>query len=150
MSLKEKVQEDIKLALKNKNQEDLEALRLLSASIKNEEIKKNKDLLSEMDLLSLLKKQIKMYEETAAQAVEASRKEVAEKELNKVEFLKKYLPPAISEEELLRIVKEIIKTKNPTSLKEQGLIIKEVQNKVKGGADNVLIAKLVREQLQQL
>lgn len=148
MNLKEKIQASIKQALKDKKQQELDTLRILFAAIKNREIEKKIDQLNEMELLSLLQKQIKMIQETATQLVQAGRKEDAEKELTKVEVLKAYLPPAIDEDELKSIVSMVIESKKATSVKDQGLVIKEVQSRVKGGADNVLIVKLVREQLQ--
>lgn len=149
MNLKEKVQKDIKEARKNKQTVVLEALRLFFAAIKNKEIEKKEELDNKV-LISLLKKQIKIYEETSSQFVDAGRKEEAEKELTKLELLKEYLPTSLSREEVARIVSQVIVGKKMKGIEDQGLVIQEVQKRIQGNADNVLVVQVVREQLQQL
>ena len=150
MGVKETIQSDLKLALKSGQKEKLEALRLLISAIKNLEIQNNKEPLTESKVLDIINKQIKQYKETIQQLAEAGRAESAEIELNKMAYLKAYLPPQLSSEELKLIVSEVILALKAGSLSDQGPVIREVQKKVSGRADNVTVAQMVREQLQRL
>ena len=150
MNLKDQISEDIKTALKQKEETQLQALRLLYAEIKNLEIKKKPDSLTDSDIIALIKRQVKQYKEVIQELVQAGRSNEAEEELTKLEHLKKYLPPELTSEELVQIVNESILNTKAEGLKDQGLVIKEVQKKVQGRADNVQIAQIVREKLQQL
>ena len=93
---------------------------------------------------------MKQYKEVVQELVQAGRSNKAEEELTKLEHLKKYLPPELTSEELVQMVNESIANTKAEGLKDQGLVIKEVQKKVQGRADNVQIAQMVREKLQQL
>ena len=150
MGLKEKVQSDIKEALKNNQSSKLEALRLFFSAIKNAEIEKRPKPLEESDLLALLRKQIKIYTEIIEQYADAKKPEKAEVELMKLKFLQEYLPPAPSEKELLRMVDDVILSIKARGPEDQGLVIKEVRKKTGGSADNVQIVRIVRERLQQI
>ena len=149
-SLKDQISEDIKTALKQKEETQLKALRLLYAEIKNLEIKKKPDPLKDNDIINLIKKQIKQYKEVIQELVQAGRSNKAEEELTKSEYLKKYLPPELTSEELAQMVNDSILNLKAEGLKDQGLVIKEVQKKAQGRADNVQIAQMTREKLQQL
>ena len=149
MSLKNKIQADIKEALKEGQKEKLEALRLFQSKIKNAEIEKKTDKLETAALNALLKTHLKQYDEAVRDYVQAGKSEQAEKELLKMEYLKAYLPPPIDDKELSSIISEIIVSKKPKGLEDQGLIIKEVQQQTQGRADNVKIVHLVRQQLKQ-
>lgn len=150
MNLKEKVQKDIKQSLKDKKILELETLRLFFSSMKNLEIEKRTKDLENKDLLDLLKKQIKIYQESSAQLVDAGRREEAEIEITKLEFLKEYLPKELSKERLSILISQVILEKKAKSLKDLGAIIHEVQKKVEGRVDNVLIVQMIKEQLQQI
>ncbi|MDE0151495.1 MAG: GatB/YqeY domain-containing protein [Bdellovibrionales bacterium] len=150
MGMKETIQSDLKEALKSSQQDKVEALRLLISSIKNAEIQNNKEPLTESKILDITNKQIKQYQETIQQLAEAGRKESAEIELAKMAYLKAYLPPQLSDEELNVIVSEVILSLKASGLSDQGPVIREVQKRVSGRADNVKVAQSVREQLQRL
>jgi len=150
MGMKETIQSDLKTALKRGQKDKVEALRLLISAIKNVEIQNNKEPLTESKILDITNKQIKQYQETILQLAEAGRTESAEIESAKVLYLKAYLPPQLNDEELNVIISEVILSLKASGLSEQGPVIREVQKKVSGKADNVKVAQLVREQLQKL
>ena len=150
MSVKDKISEDIKTALKQKEENKLKALKLLLSEIKNFEIKKKPDTLKDEDIMALIQKQVKQYKEAIQELTQANRSKTAEEELIKLEYIKKYLPPALSKKELSVIVNESILSTKAMGLEDQGLVIKDVQKRVKGRADNVQIAQIVREMLQQV
>jgi len=148
--MKETIQSDLKEALKRGQQDKVEALRLLISAIKNAEIQNNKESLTESEVLDIINKQIKQYREAIQQLAEAGRKEPAEVELAKMAYLKAYLPSQLSDEEINIIISETILSLKASGLSGQGPVIREVQKKVSGRADNVKVAQLVREQLQKL
>ena len=150
MGIKETIQSDVKQALKSGQKEKVEALRLLVSAIKNWEIQNNKEPVTESKVLDIVNKQIKQYNEAIQQLAEAGRTESAEIELNKVAYLKAYLPPQLNDEELKLVVSEVILALKAKGLSDQGPVIKDVQKKVSGRADNVKVAQMVREQLQRL
>ena len=129
MGVKENIQSDLKTALKSGQKEKLEALRLLVSEIKNMEIQNNKEPLTDLKILSVINKQIKQYQETVQQLAEAERTADAEIELTKMAYLKAYLPPQLSSEELNIIVSEVILSLKAGGLSDQGPVIREVQKK---------------------
>lgn len=150
MGVKETIQSDMKQALKSGQKEKVEALRLLVSAIKNWEIQNNKEPLTESKFLDIVNKQIKQYSEAIQQLAEAGRTESAEIELNKMTYLKTYLPPQLSDDELKLVVSEVILALKAKGLSDQGPVIRDVQKKVSGRADNVKVAQMVRGQLQRL
>ena len=147
MSIQEQILKDVKEALKNREDLKLRALRLVQAELKNLEIQKKPTPIEDKDVVDLLRKQIKKYKELIQELVEAGRSAEAEEEITQSEYLKSYLPPEMSSEELKQIIKDSIESLKAKSLKDQGLVIKEVQKRVKGRADNVQIVQLVRQHL---
>ena len=150
MGMKETIQSDLKEALKSGQQDKVEALKLLISAIKNAEIQNNKEPLAESKVLDITNKQIKQYQETIQQLAEVGRAKSAEIELAKMAYLKTYLPPQLRDEELNVVVSEVILSLKASGLSDQGPVIREVQKKVSGRADNVKVAQVVREQLQRL
>ena len=146
-SLKDRIMADMKSAMKNKETSALQALELVYADCKNKEIELKADL-NDAQVSSLLKKQVKQYEESIAQYEKGGRPEGVLEQKKRMELIKSYLPKALSKEELQSLVDQTIKELKATSVKEMGSVIKAVQSRTAGSADNRLLAELVRERLQ--
>ena len=146
-SLKDRIMADMKTAMKNKEASALQALKLVYADCKNKEIELKADL-DDAQMISLLKKQVKQYEESIAQYEKGGRPEGALEQKKRMELIKSYLPKTLSKEELQSLVDQTIKELKATSMKEMGSVIKAVQSRTAGSADNRLLAELVRERLQ--
>lgn len=144
--LKEQLNEDLKKFMKAKNPIALNTVRLVIADIKNKEIEKNSELTDE-EILQIIRKQIKTREDSIQQFKSAGRDDLANKEAQEIEILKKYLPEGLSDEELEKIIKETIKELNASSKKDFGKVIKEVIAKVQGRADNKKISELISKLL---
>lgn len=144
--LKEQLNEDLKKFMKAKNPIALNTVRLVIADIKNKEIEKNSELTDE-EILQIIRKQIKTREDSIQQFKSAGRDDLANKEAQEIEILKKYLPEGLSDEELEKIIKETIKELNVSSKKDFGKVIKEVIAKVQGRADNKKISELISKLL---
>ena len=148
-SLRDRILADMKTAMKNKETSTLQALKLVYADCKNKEIEL-KATLDDVQMISLLKKQVKQYEESIEQYEKGGRLDGAREQKQRLELIKSYLPKALSKEELKSLVDKTIEDLKATSIKEMGSVIKAVQSRTAGSADNRLLAELVRERLQVL
>ena len=150
MSLKDQVVADVKQAMKDKDSKCLEALRFLHSALKNKEIDLRPQPLSEEASLAVVQKLVKQLKEAMVQYEKGGRKELAEKEAFQLKIVTKYLPQPISKEQITALVeKSILKIKAP-SLKDMGLVMKDVLKETAGRADNQLVSQLVREKLQKM
>ncbi len=111
MTLKEKIKSDLKDAMKSGDSVVRGVLRLLSSDIKNEEIKQKKEL-SDDDVLKIIKKDIKRHKESIEQYKTGGRKDLVEQEEKELEILKEYMPEQMSEDEIRKIVSNVIKKKS--------------------------------------
>ena len=146
--LKEQIEKDFIEAYKTQNAEQVAILRLIKTAIKNQEINLHKDL-EEADILALLKKEVKQRETSIEEYVQGNRPDLAEKEKAEIEIIQKYLPEAMSVDEIQKIVLETIQETNATEIKDMGRVIGLVVKKTAGRANNSLVAKLIRELLQK-
>jgi len=98
-------------------------------------------------IFSILQKEIKIREETIAEAVKADREEMIEPLQNEIEILKNFLPSELTEDELMEEIKKVISELNATTIKQMGLVMKTVIENVQGRASNDKISKIVRDLL---
>ena len=147
MSLKEKLQEDLKLSMKNKDTVKKSVVTLIRASIKQYEV----DTRTELDddgIMDIITKQLKQRREALTEFAKASRDDLVKETEAEIEVLKEYLPQQLSEEELDVIVKETISEVGATSMKDMGRIMAAIKPKTKGRADGKMINELVKKNLQ--
>jgi uncharacterized protein YqeY len=149
MSLREKVLEDIKSAMKNKEADRLSAIRFLQAAIKNKEIELRPNGITEQDVIAVIKKLVKQRRDSIEEFSKAGRNDLVDKEKFELGVLEKYLPAQMSTEQVAKIVDEVIKAQGATTLKQMGGVIKEVMTKTDGQADGKVISDLVKSKLQQ-
>jgi uncharacterized protein YqeY len=141
-----KLQEEMKAAMKSGDKDKLSTIRMLISEIKKVQIDSKKELTDE-EIISILQKYIKQRKEAYTQYEQAGRKDLAEKELKEIEIVQQFLPPPLSEEELIKIVEDTILEVGASSLKDMGKVVKAVMDKVKGRAEGSLISKIVKEKL---
>jgi len=146
MSLKDRVLQDMKEAMKARDQLRLSTLRLLVSEIKNKEIDAKGELKDE-DILALIQKAVKQRQDSIAQYEKGGRQDLAEKEKAEMEILKAYLPEELSKEAILEVIDQAIAATGASSPKEMGKVMREVMPKVKGRADGKLVNELVRKRL---
>ncbi len=163
---KQKIQQDLALALKGKKELELSVLRLLNSAIVNKEkvkrykISKEKPDLTETELekeselsdeetLEVISWELKKRKEAAIEFEKGKRMELAEKEKKEAEILEKYLPEQFSEEEIKKLVQQVIDKSGAKEIKDMGKIMSELMPKVKGKADGNLVSKIVKEMLQK-
>ena len=145
MSLIDRINEDIKIAMKEKNTFDLSVIRMLKGAIQLELIKKKE--LSDEDIIGIVSKQVKMRKDSIEEFKKGNRDDLVEQYEKEIEVLTKYLPEQLTIEEVNKILDEAFNKINPTSNKEMGLIMKEISPKVKGRYDMQEISTLIKERL---
>lgn len=149
MSLRNKIPEDLKNALRNKQSLELTVLRMLQSSIKNKEID-NKSELDDEQVIQVVSSEIKKRRDAADEFSKVGREDAADKEKEEIEILMKYMPEQMSEDEISKIVVGAIDESDAESMKDLGNVMKIVMPKLKGKADGKVINNIVRAELQKL
>lgn len=147
MSVFLKLQEDIKEAMKARDQEKLLALRTLSSDIKKITIDAGRREPSDDDALAAVARAIKQREDSAEQFRAAGRAELAERESAQVGWIRAYQPAQFSEDEIRAIVSEVVAEVGATSKKEMGKVMAALMPRVKGKADGKLVQSVVNSVL---
>lgn len=149
MALKDQLTEDLKIAMKARDENRINAIRMLKAAISNFEIArtdpKHKDFgkaITEGDLLGVVEKQIKQRRESIELFNQGKRPELAAKEAAEIAVLETYLPKQLSRDEIKREVEEIIAA---LGTKEFPKVMREAATKLKGRADGKVIHEVVKE-----
>ena len=143
----EKISQDILKAQKSKDSFALECLRTLKSAIKYEAIDKKKDSLDEAEILGVIQKQIKQRKDSAEAFKNANRPELMQKEEDEIKILSVYLPAALSDEEILKIIDNSISKTGAKSKADMGRVMKEVMTETRGRADGSQISQLVNQRL---
>lgn len=145
--IKDKLNTQIKEALKAGDEVRVSTLRLLSNALHNEEIAKQKDL-EEEEELQIVRRQIKQREEAIEAYTKGGRAESAEKEKKEAEILKEFLPAQIDAGELEKIVEGVIAEVGATGPQDFGKVMGTVMARVKGQAGGNKVAEIVRSKLK--
>ncbi|MBT2656719.1 GatB/YqeY domain-containing protein [Bacillus sp. ISL-18] len=147
MSLLERLNNDMKQAMKNKEKDKLSVIRMVKASLQNEAIKLGTKELSEDAELTVLSREVKQRKDSLHEFDKAGRQDLVDKLRTELENIELYLPKQLSEEELSVIVKETIAEVGATSKAEMGKVMAAIMPKVKGKADGSLVNKFVQQHL---
>ncbi|EZP76198.1 hypothetical protein H839_13014 [Parageobacillus genomosp. 1] len=149
MSLLNRLNDDMKQAMKSREKEKLSVLRMLKAALQNEAIKLGKSELSEDEELTVLSRELKQRKDSLQEFENAGRADLVEKTKAEIEIVQSYMPKPLTEEELLEIVKQTIAEVGASSKADMGKVMGAIMPKVKGKADGSLVNKLVQQQLSQ-
>lgn len=149
MSIKDQLTADMKQAMKDREAGKLRlsVIRMVRANIKNVEINDKKELTDD-EVLAVLMKEVKMRQDSVEEFQKAGRDELVAQAKEEIAILKKYLPEALSDDELKAIVAEVIVAVGATSPKDMGKVMSAVMAKTKGRADGKRINVMVRELLK--
>lgn len=142
--LLEKIQENLKTALKEKKETQVSTLRLLISEIHNRQIEKQADLSNE-DVIAVIRRGVKQRQEAIEAYEKGGRQELADKEKQELEILSNYLPQEMSSEELEKITKEVIDGIGASGPGDFGKVMGVVMGKVKGRIDGAKVAEAVKK-----
>ena len=146
MNLKEQLMQDMKEAMKQKEQVRLGAIRQIRSTLKYKEIELKEELDDE-GILKVIATLVKQHKDSIEQFTNGGRLELAEKEQAELKVLESYLPQQMSEEEVKTLVQEAIEAVGASSMKEMGKVMKYVMPKAQGRADGKLVNQFVKELL---
>jgi uncharacterized protein len=147
VSLGEKIQQDMKSAMKERDRTRVSALRMLNAALKNGEIEAGRALTEEEEQI-ILRRQFKQREESAEAFRKAGREEQAASEAAEAELVRQYLPEPLSQQELEGIVDRAIQETGATGMREMGAVMGRAKELSEGRAEGRELAALVRNRLQ--
>lgn len=149
MNLVDKINEDMKNAMKAKDKETLAVIRMVKSAVQLATIESKHDLTDE-EVIDVVSKQIKMRKDSIAEFEKANRTDLADQYNKEITILNKYMPEQLSKEEVEKIIDEAFNLINPTSPKQMGLIMKEVNPKLKGKFDMGEVSKMIKDKLSSL
>ena len=141
----EKLEKDMITAMKEKDKDTLTVIRMIKASLKQEQIDHKKEINDDL-LIDVVNKQIKMRRDSLVEFEKGNRQDLIEKTNSEINVLMAYLPEQLSKEEVEKIIDEIFEEVKPTSMKEMGLIMKKVSEKMPN-ADMTLVSSIVKTKL---
>lgn len=140
-----KIAEDLKAAMKSGDKFKLSVLRMLKSALQLDSISKKHEL-SDDEVMNVIKKQVKMRKDSIEEFKKYSKDEEVANLEKEIEILNAYLPEEMTEEEIVKVIDEVFSELKPTSMKEMGLVMKELNGKLTN-ADMTLVSKLVKERL---
>lgn len=143
--MNERIANDLKAAMKNGDKFRLSVLRMLKSALQLEAISKKHEL-SDDEVLSVIKKQVKTRRDAIGEFQKYDKAEEVVKLEQEIEILNAYLPEEMSEEEIAKVIDEVFADLKPSSMKDMGLVMKELNAKLTN-ADMSLVSKLVKERL---
>ena len=146
MGLKLEIQDSIKAAMKGGDRLTLWTLRLLSSALHNEEIKEHRELASE-EILKVISTLCKQRQEAIEQFRKGGRADLVEKEEAELKVLRRYLPEALSEEEVRALIRKSIEEVGAKGIRDLGQVMKQVIPKITGRAGGKRVSELAKEML---
>ena len=151
MSLRNKIDEDYKQSIKNKDQDKINTLRLIRSAIKDKVISsrssENKDGIEDPEILSLLINLIKQRKDSIEQFQKANRDDLIKIEQSEIDIINIYLPQQKTEEETENIINDLIKKNNMESIKDMGKLMSIIKNDYTGEVDMGLVGKIAKSKL---
>lgn len=148
MAIKDQIMDDVKSAMKEKNQLKLNTLRFLQSAVKNREIEMRPDPITEDEVMAVIKKLVKQRKESIEQYVNGGRQDLADQEAAELKILENYLPAQMSRDAIEKLVAEVIASVGAKTVKDMGPVMKEVIARSKGTADNKTVSEVIKSKLQ--
>ena len=146
MTLAERLNEDMKLAMKSQDKLRLSVLRMIRAAVKNQEIERKRPL-DDSELIDVLSREIKQRRDSLQDFEKAGRADLAEQVTAEIEIISAYLPKPLTEEEVTALVQQTIQETGASSKADMGKVMAALMPKVKGRADGKLVNRIVSQQL---
>jgi len=146
MSLKAKIIEDMKTAMKAGNKDRLKVVRLIMAATKQVEVDKRIEL-DDAGVLSVLDKMVKQRRDSVEQFEKGGREDLAAIERGEIAVLEEYLPERLSKEELLALVDEVISATGAAGMQDMGKVMGQIKAKAAGRADMGAVSATVKDRL---
>ncbi|MCE5321882.1 GatB/YqeY domain-containing protein [bacterium] len=147
MSLIDTLQQNMKQALKSKDELTLSTIRLILSSVSYARIAKGSQLTDD-EVIGVIVKEAKQRRETIESAISGGRKDIADREKAELDILQTYLPQQLDQTEIETIVRQIVAEVGATDIKDRGKVMGPLMQKVKGRADGKLVSQIVENVLR--
>ncbi len=146
MTLKERINEDMKAAMRASDKERLSTIRMAQAAIKQREVDE-RTTLDDAQVIAVIEKMVKQRRESIAQFEQGGRADLAAREAGEIALLQGYLPEPLSEAELDAIISEAIAASGASSIKDMGKVMAAVKAKAAGRADMGAVSARIKASL---
>ena len=146
MSIKDRIQQDMKDAMRARDKARLSTIRLILAAIKQREVDERIEL-DDAQVIAVLDKMVKQRRESIAQFEKADRDDLVAQENSELEIITLYMPAALSEAEIQQLVDAALATTSATSIKDMGKVMAELKPKLAGRADMGAVSALIKARL---
>jgi uncharacterized protein len=146
MSLKERITEDMKAAMRSGEKERLGVIRLITSAIKQREVDE-RIVLDDTQVLSVLEKMIKQRKESVVQFQAGNRQDLVDKENSEITLLQGYLPAQLSDAELDALIGEAVSSTGASSIKDMGKVMAIIKTKAQGRADMAAVGAKIKAKL---
>jgi uncharacterized protein len=146
MSLRNRIQDDIKTAMRGKQRERLAILRMLSAAIKQKEVDERVEL-DEAAITAVVEKMVKQRRESIRQYRDGGRDDLADREAAEITILEEYLPEPLAEEELDKLIESAVSESGAESMKDMGKVMGLLKPRIQGRADMGEVSKRIKARL---
>jgi len=149
MKLKDRIQEDMKDAMRSGDSDQLKVIRLILSAVKQIEIDTRKTIEEDSEILTILNKMVKQRRDSITQFEQGNRKDLAEIELTEITVLEKYLPEQLSENEIDALIDQSITENSAEDITKMGAVMSILKEKVSGRADMGIISQKVKARLSK-
>ncbi|KTD14310.1 GatB/YqeY domain-containing protein [Legionella israelensis] len=146
MTIKEQITNDLKDAMRAKDKKKLEALRLITAAIKQIEVDERIEV-DDDRLLSILDKMAKQRRESIEQFEKAGREDLVDQEQYELDVISNYLPEPLTEEEIRQLIDETMQQLDAKTMADMGKVMAQLKPKLQGRADMSEVSKIIRAKL---
>ena len=147
MSLLERLNQDMKKAMKNKERGNLSVIRMVKSSLQNEGYKLRRQDLTDDEALTVLSRELKQRKDSYQEFKNAGRDDLADKLVSEIALIETYMPRQLSDEELKSIVIKTISDVNASSKADMGKVMSALMPKIKGKADGGRVNAIVQQHL---
>ncbi len=146
-TLKQRILDDMKAAMRARDKERLAAIRLITAAIKQVEVDERLASIDDIRTLAVLQKMLKQRRDSIAQYTEANRQDLADREAFEVAIIESYLPQPLSDAELEQLVESVLKDTGAESMRDMGKVMAKLKDRVKGRAEMGAVSAKVKNRL---
>ena len=149
MTMRDKLEDDIRQSMRGRNQARLDALRFLKSAVQAAE-KTGGESLDDARMLDVIAKQVNDRRESIRMFQEGNRTDLVSKESAELQVLEEYMPPQMSREELESLIQDMVSQVGATSIRDKGKLMGRLMPQVKGKADGAIVNELATQILESL
>ena len=149
MKIEINIENDLKSAIKSGNKNIRDVLRMLISDVKNVKIEKKREL-TDKEVLQIIKQNVKRRKDSIEQFIRGKRRDLADKENQELSILQKYMPKQMSDDEIRKIIKEVLEDFKEISSSDFGKIIGLTMKNTKEMADGKTVSKIIKEEIDKI